>query len=283
MPRSSQKEIWIKKFSGEKELFDVGKLRKSLRNAKVGEPVIDEIVRDIHSWLQDGVTTKQIYSRAYQILKQKRQPAAVHYSLKKALIELGPTGFPFEYFIGEVFKKQGFTIQIGQEVAGHCVNHEMDVIATKDGVQNLIECKFSKTQGSRLNIQVPMYVRSRIEDVVQHRISQPAFEGLKFQGWVITNIHISDDSATYSECRGLKLLGWDYPANEGLKDLVETLHIFPITISGCLSGNEKKDLLERGMVTCSQLLDNIDILNTFKMSQKRFDNLKAELQELCGV
>src|SRR5690606_35224363 len=136
-------------------------------NAKAEEHVIDEIVGDIHAWLQDGVTTKQIYSRAYQILKQKRQPAAVHYSLKKALIELGPTGFPFEFFIGEVFKKQGFNILIGQEVAGHCVTHEMDVIATKDGVQNLIECKFSKIQGSRLNIQVPMYVRSRIEDVVE--------------------------------------------------------------------------------------------------------------------
>jgi Holliday junction resolvase len=283
MSRAAQKEIWIKKFSGEKELFDIGKLKKSLRNARAGEPLIDEIVRDIQAWLKDGVTTKEIYKRAYQMLKQKRQPAAVHYSLKQALLALGPTGFPFEFFIGEIFKKQGYHILIGQEVAGYCVNHEVDVIATKDGVQNLIECKFSKIQGSRLNIQVPMYVRSRIEDIVEARSAQKAYEGFKFQGWVITNIHISDDSATYSECRGLKLLGWDYPDKEGLKDLIESLHIFPITISSCLSGNEKNNLMEKGIVTCAQLMENMDVLKSFKMSQKRIENLKEELRELCGL
>lgn len=62
-------------------------------------------------------------------------------------MELGPSGFPFEKFISEILKFQGFAVQVGVIVEGHCVKHEIDVVAEKGEEHFMIECKFHNTQG----------------------------------------------------------------------------------------------------------------------------------------
>ena len=47
--------------------------------------------------------------------------------LKQAIMELGPSGFPFEQFVAELLKCRGYQIKVGVIVEGHCVNHEIDV------------------------------------------------------------------------------------------------------------------------------------------------------------
>jgi len=51
--------------------------------------------------------------------------------LKKAILQLGPTGYPFERFVGELLKYQGYEAKVGQIVQGNCVQHEVDVVAKK--------------------------------------------------------------------------------------------------------------------------------------------------------
>jgi hypothetical protein len=143
----SNRIIWIKKSSGEEEQFAIYKLERSLRNAGADNESIEVIVSDIESWITTGVTTKQIYTRAFQILRRQKTNSASRYKLKQAMLELGTTGYPFEQFIGQLFEAQGFDVQVGQILDGCCVTHEVDVIATGKNVQNLVECKYSQTQG----------------------------------------------------------------------------------------------------------------------------------------
>ena len=273
----------IKKASGELEPFSQHKLETSLRRAGAKEETIEWIVKEIKQWLEDGISTHKIYTRAFQLLQKKRGGTAARYKLKKAMMELGPTGFPFEHFIGQIMKHQGFDVQTGQIIQGHCVQHEVDVVATNDKVQNFMECKFHNSAGKISNVQVPLYIRSRMDDIIRKRKSEPEFNGLKFQGWVVTNTRFSSDALQYGECSGLKLLSWDHPENNGLKDLIEKYRIFPITTLAHLTQKQKIALTEKGIVLCRQLLENKHEIDALGLSKSKKQKLLEEIEALCNL
>lgn len=275
-----KKGTTIRKASGETELFDISKLKRSLQNAGADQDVIGEIAGEIESGLQDGDTTKIIYKRAFALLKRKNRNSALRYKLKSALYKFGPTGYPFERFVGEVFRQLGFDIEVGQVIDGRCITHEVDVIATKDHVQNLIECKFSQAQGSRIGIQVPLYMRSRVQDIIEKRSEIPRYEDMEFMGWIVTNNRFSTDSIDYATCSGLNLMSWDFPPGNSLKELVLKHNVFPVTILSHLNAMETENLIEQGIVTCAQLLDNSEALQTLEADNKNFRNLMRELKGL---
>lgn len=275
------REIIIRKASGEEELFSPQKLERSLMNAGVNYETAVRIVADIVDWIIPGVTTQKIYSRAFSMLRRERTNAALRYKLKKAILELGPTGYPFEALIGQLFERMGYISEVGVIVEGNCISHEMDVIATNENTQHLVECKYHKDQGKQVSIQVPLYVRSRVDDIVRRRENMPEFSGLDFTGWVITNTRFSTDSIQYGKCNGLKLLAWDYPQGLGLKELLENYKIYPVTVLRKLTSKEKQKLLKHGIVSCSQLLMNQDLLKEFNLTKSKHRALLDEINDIC--
>lgn len=274
-------EIYIRKASGDEELFDTHKLESSLHNAGADRKSIKKILIDIEGWIYHGVTTKKIYSRAFQLLNKEKSGSSLRYKLKQAILELGPSGYPFEHFMGEIFKRKGYEIEVGVVVKGTCVSHEMDVIATKGGIQHIMECKYHKDQGKNVSVQVPLYVRARVDDIIRVRMKDPQYNGLSFTGWVVTNTRFSSDSIHYGRCAGLKLLAWDYPKGKGLKDLIEEVKIYPITILTKLTKKEKHAVIEKDIVTCGQLQQNLHVLDALNLSQRKYKALLKELQEIC--
>jgi hypothetical protein len=277
----NSKPVFIVKASGEKEVFEAEKLKRSLRNAGAENKAIETIVSDIESWIYTGATTKEIYARAFSILRRKKAVAALRYRLKKAIMEMGPTGYPFEHLIGQVFERLGFMTEVGITVEGNCVSHEMDVIATNADSQYLIECKYNQDQGKRITVQVPLYVRSRVDDIIAKRKQDEHFGDISFTGCVVTNTRFSDDSVAYGTCSGLRLIAWDYPEGEGLKDIIEKVKIFPVTVLSRLTKKQQRILLEHGTVTCSQLLKEPEPLRDFGLHEKKYRMLMDELNDIC--
>ena len=274
-------DILITKFSGQEQLFSTEKLIRSLRNAGAEESTIQEIVADVEQWLYPGVTTKEIYGRAHSML-HKVENSSFRYRLKQAIYELGPTGYPFEFLVGEIYKRQGWEVEVGQVLQGASITHEMDVIATKNKVQHLIECKYHKDQGKQVSIQVPLYVRARVDDIVEYRLTQAKFDGLDFVAGVSTNTRFSDDSMHYGKHAGIKLLSWDYPKGEGLKDLVERYHIYPVTILKDLDAKDIKYLLEKKVVLCYQLSEDKRILAEMEMTSEKRHAVLKELAQIAA-
>jgi hypothetical protein len=172
-----RREILVVKASGERSPLIRKSCLTSLRASGADEQMAEEILRDITDWLDDGVTTRKIYARALSQLGRRKKTASARYKVKTALMQLGPSGYPFERFIGELFSAQGYETEVGVVVEGASVNHEMDVIATKDRVQRLIECKYSQAQGSHVSIQVPLYVHSRVNDIATQRKTDGRYAG----------------------------------------------------------------------------------------------------------
>jgi hypothetical protein len=270
----------IQKASGELVPFSAEKLAASLTRVGASEDLIELVVNDIVSWLTEGVHTRKIYARAFSLLRKYKRSAAARYSLKNAIMELGPSGYPFERFIGAVFHAQGFEVEVGQEVEGMCVKHEVDVIATNHHHQHLVECKFYNSPGKYASVQVPLYIRSRVNDIVMKRQSQPQFDGFEFHGWVATNTRFTSDALAFGQCSGLNLLSWDYPAENNLKQIVEEKHLFPVTALTLLTKAEKQKLLSDGVVLCQQLAENPDLLDTLQLNLSKKSKVMMELKDL---
>ena len=279
---NSENIIKVKKASGEEEPFDAGKLKHSLLRAGADEEVAYEIVRNIMDWIYPGISTKKIYYRAISILRSKKTVSALRYKLKQSMFGLGPTGYPFEHFIGLIFKTEGYDdIEVGKVIEGHCVSHEMDVIATNSTDQVLVECKYSSSQGKQVSVQVPLYVRSRVDDIIRKRRELPEYRGMDFTGCVVTNTRFSLDSLEFSKCSGIRLLGWDFPEGNGLKEIIEREKIYPVSILSGISKKEKGILMEQGIVACSQIMDNLQLIDQLQLTKRKYKALIKELNAIC--
>lgn len=276
-----QKGILITKASGEKALFDEDKLRHSLSKTGAEDFQINEIISELVKELYDGISTKRIYHLAFDRLKNRSKHLAARYHLKQAIMELGPSGYPFEKFVGEILKYQGYSVEVGVIVKGKCVNHEVDVIALADHHHFMIECKYHNQRGIVCDVKIPLYINSRFKDVEAEWVKLPGHDNRSHQGWVVTNTKFSTDAIQYGNCAGLKLLGWDYPIKGSLKDLIDDLGLYPITCLTTLSKAEKQKLLDNKIVLCLELCENPKLLYDLGMNDLKVKRIIEEGQMLC--
>src|SRR5690348_14308366 len=141
------RNISILKASGDVVPFHPDRLKRSLLKSGATEEQGEKIISQIQQNLYEGISTKEIYQRAYQLLKGEARPLAAKYKLKRAIMELGPTGFPFEKYVAAIFQQQGYAVQTSVIVEGSCVKHEIDIIAKQNDRQLIIECKFHHSAG----------------------------------------------------------------------------------------------------------------------------------------
>jgi Restriction endonuclease/ATP cone domain len=274
-------KINITKASGETALFSTEKLRHSLKRSGADEDTISEIIHKVQDMLYEGITTKKIYKLAFDLLKKQSRHVAAKYKLKQAIMELGPSGFPFEKFFAAILSHQGYVVKVGEIVKGKCVNHEIDVIAEKENQHFMIECKYHNQLGTISNVKIPLYIQARFKDVEAAWVNIPG-HGTKFhQGWVVTNTRFSDDAKQYGVCAGLKLIGWDYPFKENLKDMIDTMGLYPLTCLTTLTKREKVYLLEKNVVLCKEICHNPQLLKSAGITDERIKGILEEGTALC--
>ncbi|WP_019670347.1 ATP cone domain-containing protein [Eudoraea adriatica] len=277
----AKEDFFIVKASGDKVLFSEEKLRSSLKRSGADSKLISQILSLVREELYDGITTKELYNRAYSYLKRKKPVYASKYKLKKAIYELGPTGFPFERFIGAILMYSGYKIQVGKNVSGKCVSHEIDVVAEKNGAILIIECKFHGEQGRNCNVKIPLYIYSRYLDIKNAGDNAISNIGEPDDCWVVTNTRFTKDAIVYGNCTGLYLLSWDYPKGNSIKERIDRLGLYPITVSTLLTKREKQFLLSRDVVLCRQLLKDSFYLDHLGVSDIRKTKILNEVGMLC--
>lgn len=276
----TNKVLGIRKSSGEKVKFSIKKLRNSLKHSGADDVLINQIVNTVRDELYQGISTQEIYNRAFTLLKKKKSIYASKYKLKKAIYELGPTGFPFERFVAAILEYSGYTTTLDKILPGICVKHEIDVFAEKNERIQIIECKFHGEEGRNCNVKVPLYINSRYNDVKAHWHNKNEKRYLE-KGWVVTNTRFTKDAIEYGNCSGLYLISWDYPKKDSLKERIDRLGLYPITVSTLLTNREKQFLLSRDIVLCRQLLEDMFFLDHLKISDDRKEKIINEITQLC--
>lgn len=273
--------VKIKKYSGELEAFDLNKLINSLRRSHTDENLVQNIAHKVMGRIEEGMTTKMIYQMAFNILKSRSRISASKYKLKKALMELGPTGFPFEKLVGKLMEFEGFNTQVGVIVQGNCVSHEIDVIGEKENKHYMIECKYHSVQGRFCNVKIPLYVQSRFLDVKKQWKNQAEHENKVHRGGLYTNTRFTSDAIQYGTCEGLMLVSWDYPRQNGLKERIDKAGLYPLTALTTLTKAEKTQLLAKGIVLCKEVHENPILLEQIGVPKSRQKKILDDSQELC--
>ena len=160
---------------------------------------------------------------------------------------------------------------------GKCISHEIDVIAEKNTViptKILIEAKFHNQVGLRTNVHVPMYTKSRFEDVKEkHGFSEV---------WLVTNTKATVDAIAYAACVGMKIITWSYPEKSGLRDLIEKFHLYPVTALTTLSDEHKQQLLTQGIVLASDICAEHSLLNQLSLPNQKREEILKEVSFVCN-
>lgn len=274
-------EIIITKSNGDEAVFSEDRFKASLHNAGASNEQIAMVLGALRKKLYPGMSTRQIYKLAFSLLRSSSRPVAARYNLKQAIMELGPSGFPFELFVSAILAHEGYRVKTGVFENGKCVRHEVDVRAEKDHTVCFVECKYHNHTGIDCDVKVPLYIHSRFNDIRSAYEANPGNNGKTYIGWVITNTHFTRDAITYGNCAGLRLLSWDYPITNGLKDIIDRTGLYPVTCLTSITKSEKRLLLESGIVLCREILERPRLLKNLRLSPPRERALRDELEKLC--
>lgn len=277
------KFITITKADGKRELFEESKLIESLQNSGGSQEIIEEILAKIDLEMKDGMTTSEIYSHAFLLLRKFSMPMAIKYSLRRALSDLGPDGFPFEKYVSKIFQAWGYETVTDQTVLGVCVSHEVDVVAWNKEKLIMVEAKFHNELGIKSDVKIALYMKARFDDLKGNMFDYGGIARRLNEGWLITNTKFTDQAIKYGECNGMKMIGWNYPIKGNLQDIIEEYRLHPLTCLITLSNSHKKALLERGFVLCTDVLKNLEHLRNIGMGVLEEQAVIDEIREVCGI
>ncbi len=274
--------ILIEKEDGSREPFVVEKLRTSLHKAGANGRTVDNIAAHIERELRSGMRSVDIYKHAFEILRKSELIAASRYSMKRAVFELGPTGFPFEDFLAEIFRAKGWDVHTRQLMRGACVTHEVDLIARNGDVVVGGEAKFHNDLGIKSDLKVALYVESRFQDLRERPIQ--LFEGKALaEYWLITNTKFTSEAVEYGRCRGMTLISWNYPSQGNLQALIEETAIFPVTALSQISRTDRMRLVKEGLVLCRDILRRPERLAELGYKKGKAEAIIGEARSLCDI
>ena len=234
------KTVNIIKANGEVEPFSEKKVIDSLKRAGASGELAEKIISKVKPHLYQNIPSFEIYDMVMRVLRKEKKDLAKRYNLKKAIMDLGPTGYPFEKYVAAVMKENGLVTEINQLVSGKCVVHEIDIIA-QNKEKFMVECKFHSVPGGRTDVKVALYTYARFLDIKHKGFSTP---------WLITNTKVTREVKTYALCVGMKVTAWDYPEGESLNELIDKSKLYPVTALTSIPFSQKQSLLDKGIVFC---------------------------------
>lgn len=277
MPNS----VLITKANGVMEPFNVEKLQNSLLRSGATPDQAESVISNLVPKIKPGDSTVKIYRQAFQVLKKTESSIAARYSLRRSLSELGPSGFPFEIFISELFRYQGYETVVGAHLRGKCIDHEVDLIAWNDQEILIGEVKFHNNSDLKNDAKTILYVNSRYQDLLRSNFDGMNPRNLESKGWLITNTKFTQTTINYANCSGMKLLGWNYPYNDNcLQSLVERSGLIPITALTTLTADQKRTLMNDEVVLCKYLIEHPHKLASIGLSKRKIDQVMGEAHKL---
>jgi hypothetical protein len=272
----------VVKGDGTREEFHLDKLMGSLRHSGADSYLAEKIAKQVGAVIRDGMSTTEIYRSAFSLLRKEEKVTAARYSMRRAILELGPTGFPFEDYVSALMRAKGYEVKTRVVVPGRCIEHEVDVVMSKGDLQIGAELKFHNTPGFKTDVKTALYVRARYWDIQWGAEDRKEKAGID-EGWLITNTKFTENAINYAMCSGIKLLGWSFPRQESLADMIRATGVYPITVLTSLTRAEKLRLLASGVNLCHTVMSDPSALEKIGLSGKKVQAAVAESNAVCAV
>lgn len=273
----------IIKADGSREAFDPARLIASLERAGAGKHAAERIAENVIATLVPGATSREVYAHAFALLRKEARPVAARYALRRALLELGPTGHPFEDFVMRLFQAEGWQLETRRMIQGKCVAHETDLYGKHEKKGCLAaELKFHNDPAYKTDLKVALYAKARFDDIFG---AQPSVRSTcpVDHGLLVTNTKFTSEAIAYAACAGLELLGWGYPERRSLRERMMRARIYPVTTLTSLTKSEKRMLSDARIVTVDEILADRTALDFLHLPPERSGALRAEAEGLLAL
>lgn len=265
----------IYKSNGGVEGFSKKKLFNSLKRSGLPDKQCKVITEKVTHEIGEGSKTRDIYHKALKLVNQTSAVAGVHYSLKKAIFELGPTGHHFESYVAKYFQELGHETITCKTLNGRLVSHEVDIIASKDGKRIFVECKFHNRIGIKNDIKTALYVKARWDDLKE------GMEGKNLAGFYLaSNTAFTLDAITYANGSKLNLLGVNAPTEKPFLEEIKALRLYPITSLKGLNKLMRNELLTKDILLAKEIPNKINLLLRMGMQERAVNQLIEEVELL---
>jgi len=278
----------VTKSDGKKQSFSELKLKRSLHRAGVPKDVASEVMAQINAKnLGQAPKTSSIHKHVYKNLKKKKGVFAAKYNLKRALSDLGPSGYPFEQFVGRLLVAKGYKATTNRIIRGKCVSHEVDVLGQKDNKHFIFECKFHNRSGYKSDVQTVLYMKARYDDI---RLRWEQVEKAKASKepkhlhhvWIVTNTSFTSEARRYGQCAGVGLMSWRAPVGHSLAELIEETGLHPITALTSLTKKQKQYVVSHDLVLCREAREKRQVFIRAGVRGAKLDRVLREAKEICN-
>lgn len=271
-------QIVVIKRNGEQVPFEDERVIHSMQRSGVPVELQDRALQHIKERVQkdNTITTDEIFYHIREFLVGKDKKSALRFNLRQGIFDLGPTGFPFEKYLAEIFQEQGYRTQTDLILKGDCVDHEIDILLEKEDKKEIVEVKFHNQTFGKTDVQVALYVYARFLDLQKSN----NISGV----WIATNTKLSVDAIHYSKCKGIKMLSWNYPPEASLAEFVEKPKMYPLTVITDLTQEEKRHLIDNGIVLAKDLLNisNNELKAKYLVDEKRIQEIKNDAKLIAN-
>ena len=274
----------IIKSNGNLETFNEDKIITSLTKAGATPEQARGVLDYLKPEIREGASTEDIHNLALQHLSKVEHKLALKYSLKRAIMSMGPQGYTFEKYIAKILDKYGYSTKVGQILKGCCVDHEVDVVAKKDNMVFFIESKYHNHRGIYSDVKTALYVHARFVDIEKAIKKKGGSNNTHYYGWLVTNTKCTSECVKYASCVKLKVMAWQHPEEKNLQYYIENKKLYPVSILTTITKNQKDILFDSGILLVQELVSmDADALMRL-LSIKKIKTLKIlnEIELLLG-
>jgi len=282
-----KKSCYVINSGGEGEPFSFKKVYQSAKRVGASESLARRIAENVAKTVYPGIKTSEIFNKVKSLLLKEDFRTAIRFSLKKAIQKLGPTGFPFEKYVGAIFKSFGFEVKLNQYLPGLCLKYEIDFLAQKRDLLYIGECKYRNLlQEKAIHSNVILANFARFLDLKEGIfLKQKKFRNFKIKPILVTDAKFTLDAIRFSQCQDIEFLGWRYPKNKGLEYYIESQNLYPITILPSLKNYLAEIFVAKKIMLVKDLL-KLDIFKFSKENKISLNYLEALAKEgkiLLGI
>lgn len=217
-------------------------------------------------------------------LAKKDVVAAARYNLPRGMAMLGPAGFVFEQYVEAILRTQGYETIRNVMMKGVCVSHEIDILAEKENEHCLVEVKYHNKHHIKTHVDVAMYADARLNDIIPIR-RRKEHKKFKHNMWLITNTKFTNSAIRYGKCKKLKMLGWNYPAKQGLEDIIVKNQLFPISALPVMNTAMLKLFVDQNIMLMRDLVKYTPekLQKRFRLSLNTSKKILTQVHRCCTI
>lgn len=239
----------------------------------------EKVAEGIEHSIYDGVETRKILQMIFRRLGRYKPSIKHQICLRRALSLMKPQP-DFERFIQILLSEHGYEVTSNRIIRGRCVEHEVDAVASKNGLTYIVEVKHHYNYHTPTGLDESRIAWAVLEDITEG--FKLGFNKLKIdKAMIVCNTKFSNHAKRYAECRGIHKIGWASPLDHSLQAMIDEKKLYPIQCIKGLTTPTKEKLASAGIILLKQLTseDPEELLRKTKLPKKILEPLvkKAEM------